>query len=162
MGTTRNALARGSFIVFLVASSFSLAGCGEPGPASPGIGLGRDSSGQLVLLGTTCSAELQRIEIGDGSDWSADAGTTITPDSETAGRYQVNLPEVQSPFAESPDMTAEPTVPFFVRVTSSEGVQSQAFGRLPIEGEAIFMDPGGSAPTVHSLNDFPPAGYCAS
>lgn len=161
MVTTSNAVKRRhAFLGVFVAVLVAVSGCAEQGFPSRGIALVRQSDGRLMLVGTTCSAALSKIIIGSGADWWAKGDIALTPVNALRGEYQVDLPEVGPPFKSAPRMTAEPVVPFFVRVEASDGVQLQSFTELPSRGQAIFLGPQHDKNLTQSIESFPPVGYC--
>jgi hypothetical protein len=124
------------------------------------IGLGRTDAGQLVLLGTTCSGTMKSVELGSGTDWWADASTTIKPSGSVAGRYEIQLPDPKPDFTSSPNMSSEPGVPFFVRVEDSQGSAVQAFTELPDPGKAIYKAVGEDSNGTHPIDEFPDHAAC--
>lgn len=140
--------------------SVSATGCGDPGAASLSIGLGRTDSGQLVLLGTTCSGNMKSIELGPGGDWTKDANTTIKPVEPTSGEYSVPLPDPRPGYISSPEMTSEPAAPFFVRVQDTDGETDQSFTELPSPGKVIYRTSGENSNRTHPFDDFPGPAVC--
>jgi hypothetical protein len=103
---------------------------------------------------------MKSVDLGPGTDWWADASTTIKPSGSVSGEYEIPLPDPEQNFAASPEMSSEPTAPFFVRVEDSRGESVQAFNELPDSGRAIYKTANGNSNETHLIAEFPDHAAC--
>ncbi|MGY4644222.1 hypothetical protein [Cellulomonas sp. URHB0016] len=139
-----------------------VAGC-DPGTTSNDIGLGRDPSGQLVALVNMCESPLSKIEVGAGSDRSADAAAVISPVDPMSGVVVVPLAEPGEAFEvkKGADFLSDPSVPFFISADTNDGTWGdQVFSELPEPGMALFSIGTTSEPSSHPIEEFAANAQC--
>jgi len=142
--------------VLAVIASAGLASC-DPGTTSNDIGLGRDSSGQLVALVQMCQVALSTIEIVDGPDRFGDATAVISAVDPVTGLVVVPLAEPGEGFDvdKGAHFLADPSAPLVITASTDDGVWGdQVFDRLPEPGTALFSTGTTNAPAAHPIDEF--------
>ncbi|MBN9327065.1 MAG: hypothetical protein J0I87_09165 [Cellulomonas sp.] len=132
---------------------------GQTWPISPDVGLGRDSSGQLVLLGNLCSVTLAKIELGQGKNPFDKAQSTLVPTGQETNHFRVDLthpgPTFQLASGADPSSLG---APIWVRVSAPDGFWATAVFETTPQPGAVLAVPYGSksgSPESTPLDDYP-------
>lgn len=137
---------RVGFAVSVALSSLLVAGCGDPGPTTPAIGLST-ADGTLQLRSVLCKDErVEYVEIGHGDSQYADAQWRLTPEETTGGEFTIELADPVGWTVEGDGRAglSAPRFPLAVRVQTPEGLASTvlvappAGDQVAVTGESLI------------------------
>lgn len=132
---------------------------GQSWPISPDVGLGRDASGRLLLLGNLCSVTLAKVELGEGRNPFDKAQSTLVPTGKVRSYFRVDLAQPGPDFrlASGADPSSL-SMPMWVRVSAPDGFWATAVFEATPQPGAVLAVPYGSrsgSPESTPLEEYP-------
>lgn len=80
---------------YVVAALLLLAGCGDPGLASPSVGISVGSDSYRLLLAPCPSFDLKEVHLSRSKDMWAKPEWTLTPDKPPTGSFEIDLGDLE-------------------------------------------------------------------
>lgn len=136
-----------ALVLGVVTGVGAASGCtpGQAWPVSPDIGLGRDASGRLLLVGNLCSVALAKVELGEGRNPFDKAQSAVVPTARATDHSRIDVespgPAFRLTSGTDPSTLA---IPIWVRVSAPDGFWATAVFDVAPEPGSLIAVPYGS------------------